>query len=201
MNSNSQNNRTGRALLTFLMAWTYLLETNGTARTVLISEFMAANARALLDEDGVGSDWIELVNAGNEIESLDGWFLTDDSSNLVKWRLPATNITADARVVVFASGNDRAVPGAPLHTNFKLDAAGGYLALVRPDGATIVSQFNYGKQRPDVSYGMGREINPVPLFSAGASMRVLVPTNGALGSQWTGVAEPFNDLAWLRATN
>src|SRR5688572_17979940 len=119
MNSNSQNNRTGRVLLTVLIAWTCLLEANGT---VLISEFMAANSRTLLDEEGAGSDWIELVNAGNETVSLDGWFLTDDSSNLVKWRLPATNITAEARLVVFASGNDRAVPGAPLHTNFKLDA-------------------------------------------------------------------------------
>src|SRR5436309_8347746 len=96
---------------------------------------------------------------------------------------------------------DRAVAGAPLHTNFKLDAAGGYLALVRPDGASIVSQFNYPKQRPDVPYGMSREINPVPLFSAGAPMRVLVPTNGPLGFQWNGLAEPFNDLGWLSATN
>src|SRR6185503_15122909 len=80
-----------------------------------------------------------------------------------------------------------------------LDAAGGYLALVRPDGATIASQFSYLKQRTDVSYGMSREINPVPLIRAGAPMRVLVPTNSAPG--WTGVAEPFNDLAWLRATN
>src|SRR5438874_5010063 len=90
-------------------AWTsatapifYLLEAKGTTTgTVLISEFMAANARTLLDENGAGSDWIELVNAGNETVSLEGWFLTDQSSNLVKWRLPATNLAANARLVVF----------------------------------------------------------------------------------------------------
>src|SRR5206468_1440588 len=90
---------------------------------------------------------------------------------------------------------------ASLHTNFKLDSQGGYLALVRPDTTTIVSQFNYPQQHPDVSYGLARQIRPAPLIGAGTPVRVLVPTSGASGLTWTGGAEPFNDSAWLAATN
>jgi hypothetical protein len=33
------------------------------------------------------------------------------------------------------------VAGSELHTNFKLSSAGEYLALVAPDGSTIVAEF------------------------------------------------------------
>src|SRR5205807_9458249 len=121
--------------------------------------------------------------------------------DLRKWRLPASNLPAGGYLVVFASGKDRQTPGAPLHTNFKLDAAGGYLALVSPDGATITSQSAYPEQHTDVSYGIGREINPVPLIGRGTPVRVLVPTSGGFGLLWSGGAEPFSDLAWLPAMN
>jgi hypothetical protein len=165
-----------------------------------ISEFMAVNARTLADEDGDYSDWLELFNSSPTTVSLDGWFLTDEIGALAKWRLPSTNLTANAALIVFASGKDRAVPGAPLHTNFKLNSAGGYLALVRPD-LTIASQFNYPQQRADVSYGVSRDLDPIPLIAAGTPLRVLVPGDGALGLLWTGAIEPFDDSNWLSATN
>lgn len=56
-------------------------------------------------------------------------------------------------LVVFASGKNRAIPGRPLHTSFRLSASGGYLALVQPDG-TIAQAFNpYPAQRANISYG------------------------------------------------
>jgi len=60
--------------------------------------------------------------------TLDGGFLTDSATDLTKWRFPATNLNAGGYLVVFASNQDRRTPGAPLHTNFKLRAAGGFLA-------------------------------------------------------------------------
>src|SRR5437867_2389745 len=116
------------------------------ADTFFISEFMAANSKTLSDDEGDSSDWIELFNPGPAAVALDGWFLTDDFSEPTKWRLPATNLAANAAMIVFASGKDRATPGASLHANFKLDSQGGCLALVRPDGTTIVCQFNYPDQ-------------------------------------------------------
>src|SRR5438034_7985681 len=90
------------------------------ASQVIISEFMADNTRTLADEDGSFEDWIEIYNAGAGPVNLDGWSLTDNAGDLTQWRFLSTNLNAGGFLVVFASGKDRRVPGAPLHTSFKL---------------------------------------------------------------------------------
>ena len=40
-----------------------------------------------------------------------------------------------------------------VHTNFNIGASGGYLALVNPSG-TVITQYQYPEQFPDISYGM-----------------------------------------------
>src|SRR5262245_20794415 len=87
------------------------------ADPVQITEFMAVNDRSLPDEDGDFPDWIEIHNSGSTGVNLDGWFLTDSATDLRQWRFPATNLVPNAFMVIFASGKDRRVPGAPLHTN------------------------------------------------------------------------------------
>ena len=108
---------------------------------VTITEFLADNSSGLQDEDGAFSDWIEIFNGGTDTVNLDGWFLTDSAASLANWRFPATNLAPNSFLVVFASGKNRAVAGAPLHTSFSLSAAGEYLALVQPDGLTVASEF------------------------------------------------------------
>lgn len=134
---------------------------------VTISEFMASNSRTLADEDGDYSDWIELHNtAGSEV-SLQGWFLTDEPGNLRKWPFPAVTLPADGFLVVFASGKNRAVVGAPLHANFNLNADGEYLALVRPDGVTVAAEYapQFPPQRADYSFGLAPGV-PEPRYFA-----------------------------------
>src|SRR5215211_4206051 len=130
---------------------------------VIISEFMASSNRGLQDENGEYSDWIEILNAGTNTVNLLNWALTDSINDLFQWRFPATNINAGQFIVVFASNKDRRIPGAPLHTNFRLDAGGEYLALVRPDG-TIANQFTFGPQHKDTSFGIAGNTN---LFMVG----------------------------------
>src|SRR5437773_592154 len=112
---------------------------SGANAQVIISEFMASNGQTLLDEDGDSSDWIEIYNGGSPTVNLFNWSLTDDPAQLTEWRFPSVNLPAKGFLLVFASGKNRALAGAQLHTNFKLDAAGSYLALVKPDGVTIAS--------------------------------------------------------------
>ncbi len=126
----------------------------------VISEFMADNDGDLLvDADGDNSDWIELHNPGGTVANLNGYFLTDDPGDLQKWSFPAVSMASNTWLIVFASGKNLRTPGAPLHTNFSLDANGEYLALVKPDGVTIVSEFGtpgtpYPEQEEGVSFGM-----------------------------------------------
>ena len=135
-------------------SWTYTFAPNAPPADIIISEFMAANHRTLRDEDGETSDWIEIRNLGSTPENLSGWFLTDKAKKPTMWKFPpGVLLPADGFIVVFASEKNRT--GRPLHTNFKLTAHGGYLALVRPDGKTVASEFTpkYPPQMEDISYG------------------------------------------------
>ncbi|MGV3773617.1 MAG: lamin tail domain-containing protein [Verrucomicrobiales bacterium] len=149
-----------RSLIHFKLALACLcllltLRAAAAAPSAVISEFMASNSGSLLDEDGEASDWIEIHNPTDARINLDGWFLTDDLSALGKWRFPARFLEPGAHLVVFASGKNR-VAGGNLHTNFRLDAAGEYLALVRPDRQTVATEFRpkFPLQDADISYGI-----------------------------------------------
>ena len=62
-----------------------VLLTLSTFAEPVITEFMADNERAIEDEDGSTSDWIELFNPTGTLVNLAGWSLTDDSSEMTKW--------------------------------------------------------------------------------------------------------------------
>jgi len=121
-----------------------------------ITEFMASNVTRLADEEGDFSDWIEVHNPDNVTVTLAGFHLTDDAANLDKWTFPAVTLAPDELLVVFASGKNRDDPAARLHTNFRLSADGDYLALVAPDGTTVVSDFapSYPAQIQNRSFGL-----------------------------------------------
>ncbi len=126
--------------------------------SVRITEFVAENALGLVDADGAHSDWIELQNQSPFAVDLVGWHLTDAAADLVRWTFPSTSLAPGQFLVVFASGQDRRLSGGELHTNFRLDAAGEYLGLVRADGS-VAQSINFGPQRKDVSYGTVGDTN------------------------------------------
>src|SRR5262249_18031846 len=89
---------------------------------------------------------------------------------------------------------NRRVPGAPLHTDFQLNAGGGYLALVHPDGHTIEHEFapQYPGQQEDISYGLLSLVETTVLVGPGRAGHTLVPdsasganyqTNGGGGNE------------------
>ncbi|MGC8742605.1 MAG: lamin tail domain-containing protein [Verrucomicrobiia bacterium] len=174
-----------------------------SASQLIISEFMAAmsNTNIIADEDGDSSDWIEIRNVGQTAVNLEEWSLTDDANNLRKWQFPSTNINSGGYIVVFASGKDRRIPGRPLHTNFKLDAAGEYLALVEPDGRTIATEFSpkFPLQVPNVSYGFPNIISKTTFIDSNSPVRILVPTSGEFQDDWNKFE--FSDSTWTIGEN
>ncbi len=120
----------------------------------VISEFVAVGSTHL-DENLTSQDWIEIHNPNGFSINLTGYYLTDDPALLTKWVFPATTLAGGGYAVVFASDKNRAVSGSPLHTNFKLTAAGEYLALVKPNGTTVVSAYSptFPGQVEGFSYG------------------------------------------------
>ncbi|WP_264373128.1 CotH kinase family protein [Oceaniferula marina] len=144
----------------------------------LISEVMADNDTTLADADGDFSDWLEIYNPTELAFDLTGYYLTDDAEELTKWSFPSVSLAAGGRLLVYASDKAPAQPGGELHTNFKLSKAGEYLALVSPDGVTVMHHFSpmFPAQTSDVSYGV---IGGNPEYEQFMS----IPTPGAANDQ------------------
>ena len=187
-----KNSKFPSLLLSTLLGAGLLTSRAPAASDVLITEFMAVNDRTLADEDGANPDWLEIYNSGTNAVNLAGWYLTDSAANLTQWQFPATSLPPDGYLVVFASGKNRAVAGLPLHTNFKLGNNGGYLALVKPDGATVAFSYPiYPVQVADVSYGIPVQQTSSTLLNTGAAARVFVPADDSLALTWTSLG--FSD--------
>jgi len=183
--------------------------------SVVISEFMASNDSTILDGDNNSSDWIELHNPTNAPININGWFLTDKTDNLDKWRIPnitlaaAGSPTGNDYVLFFASGQDGATPywdGHNHHTNFTLSKEGENVLLVADDGATIVHSYvDYPEQITDISYGVHiGSTTVINLVDEGDGFAYRVPTPGDApllptpDGGWT--AEGFDDSDWSRDT-
>ena len=133
---------------------TVQITVDGLALAPQISEFVASNS-SFDDGDGNANDWIEINNRNTTPFDISGYYLTDDETNLTKWSFPNNTILdGNEYFVVFASGSDTPDSAGNLHTNFSLSANGEYLALISPDGATIVQEFSptYPPQKTDASY-------------------------------------------------
>lgn len=165
----------------------------------IISEFMADNGNVLADEDGAFEDWIELHNPGPASINLNGYYLTDEAQNLTKWRLPAQTLPAGGYVVVFASQKNRAVAGAQLHANFKLDADGEFLALVATNGTSAISSFgaSFPKQYRNIAYGFQTQGTNVTL-RAGQPGYLVSHTPGAANTVVPGPHPLYCDTSLAR---
>ena len=176
---------------------------NLLAQPLIITEFMAVNNSGERDEDGDFSDWIEIYNQDQQPASLTGWFLTDDAKNLVKWQFPALTLPGQGLFVVFASGKDRRDPKGKLHANFKLSGDGEYLALIKPDGKTVATEFApaYPRQLSDVSYGRGMLTQTESLVPPESMGQMLVPDDAGHVVLMVRAAASLQPSAHIVSTN
>ena len=100
------------------------IETGGP----VITELMADNDGAKVDEECQAGPWIEIYNGQNAAVNLLGWKLTDDAAAPDKWILPSIQMAAYAYTLVWVDGKNRTV-GTNHHASFSLKKEGGYLAL------------------------------------------------------------------------
>ena len=175
----------------------------GADGAVRITEFMATSSSGLTDEDGDTRDWLEVTLSPTSAFQVDlgGWYLTDTPALTTAWQFPDGVILRPGEsLVVFASGKDRAIAGAELHTSFQLNADGDHLFLVAPDGITIVDGFSpFPQQLLDVSYGPVR--TTTILVGAGAPTLYHVPTedDAAVGEAWT--QPDYSTDGWTNGAN
>lgn len=120
---------------------------------VVINEFMASNGNVLQDPNEAGEypDWIEFFNSGSADVNLAGYFLTDNLSRPTKWQFPSGLVIKAQGFLLLYADND--VEQGDLHTNFKLNADAGRIALIDTDGLSILDSLTYENQYENVSYG------------------------------------------------
>ncbi|MCG3167440.1 MAG: hypothetical protein POELPBGB_03232 [Bacteroidia bacterium] len=123
---------------------------------VFINELCASNSSFNADEYGEYDDWFEIYNPNNFPVDLDGYYITDSLENKTKYKFASgqqkTIIPANSYALVWC--DEQGAEGV-LHANFKLSAEGEELALILPDGVTVVDSIIFGVQQ--INHSWGRE--------------------------------------------
>ncbi|NBU70754.1 MAG: hypothetical protein EBS53_04790, partial [Bacteroidetes bacterium] len=146
----------------------FRVEGQPTGGGVVINEFVASNQTGAQDESGGYADWVELHNTSAQAISLAGWYLSDDQSNPLRWRIPAgISIPAGGYLIIWTDADSL---DGPLHTNFRLSATGEDVVLSNSAGQ-LVDLVNFPLQITDTAYaripnGTGPFTYRVPTFAA-----------------------------------
>ena len=91
-----------------LLAGAWILGAQERARAqVVINEVLAFNSLTNVDDEGENSDWLELLNIGEEPVDLTGHSLTDNMAQPRKWVLPSTVLAPGEHLLVWCSAKDR----------------------------------------------------------------------------------------------
>ena len=107
----------------------FVLSNHSFAQNIRINEFMSSNNESISDEDGDYVDWIELYNPTAFTTVLNGYTISDNANNPMKWTIPTVAIEPHSFLLIFASGKDRSDVEGELHTNFKIKSGGEVLVL------------------------------------------------------------------------
>lgn len=120
-----------------------------TAGDVVINEIMSINSSTVADQNGEFDDWIELFNLSANNIDVSGYYLSDKSSNLLKWQIPSgTTISGNGYLIIWADKDSMQIG---LHSNFKLSSDGEVVILSKSDGI-ILDEIVYPAQTLELSY-------------------------------------------------
>ena len=148
--------------------------------TVWLNEVLPLNshyvANALADRMGDFDPWVELFNAGSNAVSLDGFYLTTNYAQPTLWPFPATASLAPGEFrIVWLDGEPGESTANEWHTNFRLPAGAGTLALTYSTGGTnkVLDYLHYNIAT------VGRAFGSCPDANVSARRLLTIPTPGA----------------------
>ncbi len=141
-----------------------------------LSEVQPENTAGLRDNFNEPEPWIELLNAGASALSLEGCYLSNDSSNLLAYAFPpGALIEAGQHLVVWADAQTIQTDAGNLHANFRLAPSNGVVLLSRlADGRPQVLDYFVYEGVP-----AGRSYGAYPPAQASYRRIFVQPTPGA----------------------
>ena len=113
-----------------------ILTGSQVADKIIINEIMSSNSSAIMDDFNEFDDWIEIYNPNDSPINLSGKYLTDKRDNLTKWEFPQGMIIQPNEYKIIWCDEDQ-VQGN-IHTNFRINSSGEYIAIVAEDGISII---------------------------------------------------------------
>lgn len=122
-----------------------------------INEYSCANVTGggtLTDSFGNTPDWIELYNPTTNAINIEGFFLSDDASNLGKWQFPlGSTIAAQSYLLIYCSGQNTVIPATPeYHTNFKLTQTQPEKIILSNSFGTVIDSLTLRQHQKDHSW-------------------------------------------------
>ena len=157
----------------------------GSFNGLMINEYSAANCDNDGSDCGDYDDWIEILNNTSESIDLEGYYLTDRISNLIKWSFPSSvTINPGDHLIVYASGLDPDLETSSTNTSFKLTQTKEteYIVLSSPEGVII----DYKKLTPhQLNHSIGRS------FDASSDWSIFTNSTPGSVNSWTGEGEFF----------
>ena len=170
----------------------FILVNPAFSQNVVLNEIMSKNNNSITDIDGENKDWIELYNPNQNVYVLQGYFLSDDISDLTKWPIPNTSIPPMSHKLIFASGKN--LNQQELHTNFTISSSGEKVFLVNSN-FTIVDSVYVVPLNPDQSYSRqtdGSLLWMVSNISTPGNSNLITPPPNIQNNFYSGV---YNDSA------
>ena len=153
--------------------WAAAIATPGAVNSVVtlltpipllwINEVQPNNLSGPTDNAGEREPWVEIYNAGSGPLSLNGFYLSDNFTNLARWAFPpGSSLAPGAFQLVWLDGHAGQTTSADWHAGFRADPTHGTLAIVSVlNGRTsVVDHLSYQFAAPDLSFGSFPEGNP-----------------------------------------
>jgi len=169
----------------FLFLFCCVQQIASSGQSLLINEFEAKNDSTVKDNYNEFDDWIEIANVSSQNINLDGYYLTDDSTQKTKSKLHASGteltISSNGFIIFWA---DKELNQGSNHVNFKLSGEGSFIGLYSP-GLKLVDSVTFYEQSEDVS--QGRDNNNKNLWKF-----FTAPTPGKANTStpYIGIAKP-----------
>jgi len=115
---------------------------------VVINELMSRNLSHHYNEDFNFEGWVELYNSGTESVDVSAYYFSDDSNDLLKWKIKTDGLLEPKQfVVIYFNELDE-----DNFVSFKLKPEGGMLYL--SDGKkNLINEFYYRIAARNISYG------------------------------------------------
>ena len=123
---------------------------NITNKELYINEYMIHNQRNNYNSIGNYSDWIELYNNKDKDLKLNNLYITDDSNDLTKYKLPNITINKNSYLLIYLSDTS-SINNNQIIANFKLSEKDKYIIIT--NGKKIIDKIEIIELLDNISYG------------------------------------------------